>query len=103
MAGVITFQSSVSIGSFKRGSATPPSGRERFSASGRSSSQASVNGSKIKFPPSRGVGNFQKSLNKSPFESRSFIFQAEKETPFVLTRRTFDVSLPRGGKIDQFV
>ncbi len=103
MAGGITFQPQAFIRSGSLGAFTPPTGRSIFAVTNRSGPQATVGDSKLKFPPSKGIGNFMKTLFKSRTEPDNFISRAEKETPFAISSRTYEISLPRGGKIDEFV
>jgi hypothetical protein len=63
-----------------------------------------VGESKLKFPPSSGIGNFRKKMPlKYTVKPDNFISRAEKETPSAISQRTYEISLPRGGKIDEFV
>lgn len=103
MAASVDFDPLVYFSPVRRSSATPPAGRERFVVPSRSEASPSVDGGKLRFPLSSGVGHFQKPLFGDGRKPAGFIAQAERETPFAISHRTVDVTLPRGGKIDQFV
>jgi hypothetical protein len=103
MAGGITFQPQVFIKSGNLGASTPPTGRNIFAVPNRSGPNTTVGESGFKFPPSSGLGNFRKTLSKYTTQPDNFILRAEKETPFAISQRTYEISLPRGGKIDEFV
>ena len=103
MAVGITFQPQAFIKSGSTGTSTS-TGLSRFDVPNRSGPSARVGESKLKFPPSSGVGNFREKVSfKYTAKPDNFISRAEKETPFAISQRTYDINLPRGGKIDEFV